>query len=168
MDLIFELGRPGGWDRDEQGTRGRLLEILRTEGPLAVAERLAAEVHGIYRPQGVCVDDRHYEVVLREMIGRLQVTDPGDTGLEAGQIVSTDLLAAANAATAGRAATAEPTIVGVTEAAVSTCDFIAAAASHGGLPALARAAARKQTVPLCTIRHAAAFGMGPRRTYRHS
>jgi len=89
---------------------------------------------------------------------RPRVTDPGDTGLACGEIVGAAQLHAANAAATGRKAAAEPTIVGVSEAACATLDFIAAASSYGGAAALAKAAARKQKLPLHGIRSCTAFG----------
>jgi DNA-directed RNA polymerase subunit beta' len=156
LEQLFEAG--GVPDQGEPEQREALLQMLRTDGAAATAEHLAAEVHRVYRRQGVRIDDRHLEIVLREMLSRLRVTDAGDTALEPGDLVSAAQLAAANSATAARAATAEPTVVGVTEAAVSTADFIAAAAAHGGASALARAAAGKQQVPLRHIRNCTAFG----------
>ena len=99
-----------------------------------------------------------YIHVLQQMLNRLRVTAPGDTLLDQGQVVSRAQLDSANSAADGAPAAAEPTIVGVSRAAVSTIDFIAAAASYGGIPTLAVAAAGKQRTQLTTTRHAAVFG----------
>ncbi|HUT01370.1 MAG TPA: hypothetical protein VM031_02865, partial [Phycisphaerae bacterium] len=155
LEQLLEAGRPFG--RVESGERRALVELLGDRGAAAVAEAILAGIHRVYRRQGVRIDDRHLEVVLREMLGRLRVTDPGETDLVGGELVTAGQLEAANRA-AGRDASAEPTVVGVTEAAASTGDFLVAASSYGGLPAFARAAARKQKLALRGIRSCTAFG----------
>ena len=156
LDELFEAGAAPG--NAASATAQRLLDMFEQDGPLATAEYLIAKMHEVYRQQGVRIDDRHYEVVLRQMLGRLRVTDPGDTQLQIGELVSTAQLEAANSATTGTPASAAPTIVGVSQAAVATTDFIAAGASYGGIPALARAAAGKQRIELTAVRNCTAFG----------
>jgi DNA-directed RNA polymerase subunit beta' len=107
----------------------------------------------------ISIDDRHFEVIIRQMLDKLRVTAVGDTGLQVGELVSASQLEAANAALGeGERAAAESTIVGVTDAASATEDFVAAATTHGGVPALARAAARKQSVALTGVRSCTTFG----------
>lgn len=157
LDGLFEAGRsPGG---DIADTRAAFEERLLRDGAAATAEHLLVEVARIYRLQGVHIDDRHFEVIIRQMLDKLRVTAAGDTGLYVGEIVSATQLEAANAEVGGgQLAAAEPTIVGVTEAASATGDFVAAGTTHGGVPALARAAARKQRVELDGVRSCTAFG----------
>ncbi len=156
LDHIFEAGRRPRHHDDN--ARQRLQEMLAGQDAAAVAEHLLAEIHQTYRRQGVRVDDKHAEVILRQMLDKLRVTDPGDTWLSTGELIPAAGLAVANAAATGRAATAEPAIVGITEAAACTADFLAAAAVYGGAAGLANAAARKMTMPLQGIRSRTILG----------
>jgi len=156
LDELFEAGKnPGGEESEE---RENLDKMLRREGVLATAEYLLVEMLRIYRGQGVLIDDRHFEVVLRQMLDKVRIKAAGDTDLEVDEITSAAQLEAANSAASGKAASGEPVILGVTEAAALTQDFIAAATSFGGVPALARAAARKQRVELDGIRSCTVLG----------
>ncbi|MFQ5592399.1 MAG: hypothetical protein ACE5HE_14660, partial [Phycisphaerae bacterium] len=121
LDELFEAGRPPG--EEESELRQQLDDMVRAQGTIAAADYLLAEIHRVYRPQGVRLDDRHCEIVVCQMLNKLQITDPGDTMFDKDEIVSPTQLAAANSATTGKHASAEPTIVGVTEAATATDDF---------------------------------------------
>ena len=157
LDELFEAGRRPG--REDADTRVSFEERLSQDGAAATAEYLLVEMLRIYRLQGVHIDDRHFEVIIRQMLDKLRVTAVGDTGLQVGELVSASQLEAANAALGeGERAAAESTIVGVTDAASATEDFVAAATTHGGVPALARAAARKQSVALTGVRNCTTFG----------
>ncbi|MEW6753272.1 MAG: hypothetical protein AB1505_20170 [Candidatus Latescibacterota bacterium] len=161
LDELFEAGRRPG--RPESAERAALEEELRTGGRQAVAEGLLAQVQRIYRQQGITVDDRHLEVVLRQMLGSLRVTDPGDTALTAGEVVTAAQLVTASAAAttgarAGRPAQAEPVVLGVSEVATLTQGFLAAAVSYDGVPALARAAARRESIMLDGVRACTLLG----------
>jgi DNA-directed RNA polymerase subunit beta' len=155
LEQLLDAGRPPG--RETTDLRDELVERLRGGGRLDTAEYLLAETHAVYREQGVRIDDSHIEIVLREMLGRLRVTDPGETDLLAGELLTPARLAEANARATGAAAQAEPVVVGVSEAAASSGDFLAAATAYGGIPSLALAAARAERLPLTTLRHALAF-----------
>ena len=156
LDELFEAGaRPG---QEISPERQILEEKLRREGVTATAEYLLEEMRQVYRLQAVLVDDKHFEVVLRQMLDKVRIAAAGDAGLEVDEIVGAAQLEAANAASSGKPASAEPVIVGVTEAASLAQDFIAAAISFGGIPALARAASRGQRVELAGIRSCTAFG----------
>ena len=160
LNELFEAGAAPGCEPSAE--QQHLVEMMDAAGPVATSEHLLGQVHQVYRLQGVRIDDRHFEIVLQQMLNRLRVTDPGDTLLDPGQVVSRGQLESANAAASGAPAVSEPAIVGVSQAAASTEDFIAAAASYGGIPTLARAAACGQRTQLTTTRHAAAFcKLGP-------
>ena len=157
LDELFEAGRSPVGDRAD--ARAAFEERLLRDGAAATAEQMLVEMARIYRLQGVLVDDRHFEVIIRQMLDKLRVTAAGDTGLQVGELVSAPQLEAANADVGGgESAAAEPTVVGVTEAASATGDFVAAGTTHGGVPALARAAARKQRVELDGVRSCTTFG----------
>lgn len=112
----------------------------------------------VYRQQGVRIDDRHFELVLQQMLSRLPVTDPGDTALTPNELVSRAQVDNANAGVDGRAASVVPVVVGVSEAAAAAGDFIAAATAYNGVPSMAKAAARSAGVELKNIRNCAATG----------
>ncbi|MBI2506054.1 MAG: hypothetical protein HYW07_22800 [Candidatus Latescibacteria bacterium] len=156
LDELFEAGRCPGQEESEE--RAALDELLRREGVPTAAEYLLREMAEIYRRQGVLVDDRHFEVVLRQMLGQVRVASGGDTGLETGAITSAAHLEAANAAAAGEPALGEPVVLGVTEVAVLAQDFLAAGIAYGGIPALAAAAAVKAKVALNGVRSCTLFG----------
>ena len=156
LDELFEAGKCPG--REASAEREVLEEMLRHKGALATAEYLLTEMAETYRMQGVRIDDRHFEVILRQMLNKVHIATAGDTGLEVGAIISAAQLEAANSARSGKPASGEPVILGVTEAASLEQDFIAAATSFGGIPALARAAAQKQKMDLDGVRSCTLFG----------
>src|SRR5699024_839643 len=57
------------------------IDILDIEGPTAVYEYLLNGIQEVYRSQGITINDKHVEVIISQMLGRVQVTDPGDTNL---------------------------------------------------------------------------------------
>jgi DNA-directed RNA polymerase subunit beta' len=128
---------------------------LDEHGPVATALALIAEAQFIYRQQGVVINDKHYEVVLREMLGTVEVTDPGDTGFYPTQRVSRAALRAENervAAAGQRPAAVRPLISGVMEAGQSSDSFLAAASSYHTISVLAEVALRRATDDLDGMR----------------
>ena len=65
-------------------------DILRIKGPSAVQQYLVNEVQEVYRLQGVKINDKHFEVVVRQMMRKVQIEDPGDTNFLEGQLVHKD------------------------------------------------------------------------------
>jgi len=156
LDELFEAGRrPGGSASDE---RENLEAMLAAEGVLATAAYLMGEMVGIYRLQGVLIDDRHFEVIIRQMLDKVRITSAGDTDLEEGEIATVARLEAANSDVSGAGASEQPVVLGVSEVARATQDLIAAGTSYGGIPALARAAVRRQKTELNGIRSSTIFG----------
>jgi DNA-directed RNA polymerase subunit beta' len=91
--------QPG--DRVEAGaplTDGAIdpIDLLEAAGPGAVQDFLLTEVRGIYRHHGLEIDDRHFEVILAQMLRKVRVQTPGDTDLLPGQLVDRCALEAAN------------------------------------------------------------------------
>ncbi len=64
-------------------------DILRIKGPSAVQQYLVNEIQEVYRLQGVKINDKHFEVVVRQMMRKVQIEDPGDTNFLEGQLVHT-------------------------------------------------------------------------------
>lgn len=107
-----------------------LHDILRTKGEKFLAAYLVDEIQEVYRFQGVGIDDKHIEVIVRQMLRKVTVTDPGGTSFLVGEQVDKAEFKAENqkVLSEGRApATAEPLVLGITQASLTTSSFISAA-----------------------------------------
>ncbi len=105
-------------------------DILRILGIEKLAHYLIKEVQAVYRLQGVRINDKHIEVIVRQMMQKQEVTDAGDTTLLVGEQVDADTLEAENKkalANGGREAKAMPILLGITKASLQTKSFISAA-----------------------------------------
>ncbi|MEL6829478.1 MAG: DNA-directed RNA polymerase subunit beta', partial [Pseudomonadota bacterium] len=108
-------------------------DILATLGIEALANYLVDEVQKVYRLQGVPINDKHIEVIVRQMLQKMEVTDPGTTTLIKGEHVDLLELEEANDAVRRsrkqdqREATATPVLLGITKASLQTRSFISAA-----------------------------------------
>ena len=116
----------------EQLTEGSLNphDVLRIQGADAVQLYLTDEVQRVYRSQGVNINDRHIEVIVRQMMRRVRVTDPGDTELLEDELLdSNDYLRLVEMLVAeGKTPPkVESVLLGVTKASLSTDSFLAAA-----------------------------------------
>lgn len=105
-------------------------DILHKLGIEALAHYLIKEVQAVYRLQGVRINDKHIEVIVRQMMQKLEVTDPGDTTLLAGEQIEKEELILENEKalkSGGREAKAAPVLLGITKASLQTSSFISAA-----------------------------------------
>ncbi|GAB4478113.1 MAG: DNA-directed RNA polymerase subunit beta' [Burkholderiaceae bacterium] len=105
-------------------------DILRLLGVEALARYIVDEVQDVYRLQGVKINDKHIEVIVRQMLRRVQVTEPGDTPFITGEQVERSELLDENdkAINAGkRPALYDNILLGITKASLSTDSFISAA-----------------------------------------
>ena len=105
-------------------------DILRVLGVEALANYMIEEVQDVYRLQGVKINDKHIEVIVRQMLQKLEVIDSGDTTLLQGEHIERFDLEEANArarARNRREARAEPILLGITKASLQTRSFISAA-----------------------------------------
>ena len=105
-------------------------DILRILGRESVQQYLLEEVQKVYRSQGVNINDKHIEVIVRQMLRRVRVDRPGDTDMLPGELVDRVTYEDANAkvlAEGGEPAMASPALLGVTRASLSTDSFLAAA-----------------------------------------
>ncbi len=107
-------------------------DILEVMGVEALAEYLVDEVQGVYRLQGVPINDKHIEVIVRQMLQKVEVVDPGDTSMiRAEQLDKIEFnkrnaeLLAENSK--GRPAEGKPVLLGITKASLQTRSFISAA-----------------------------------------
>ncbi len=105
-------------------------DILRVMGNEKVQVYLVEEVQKVYRAQGVSINDKHIEIVVRQMLRKVRVDDPGDADLLPGALLDRFAFEQANAkvvSEGGEPATAEPVLLGVTKASLNTESFLAAA-----------------------------------------
>jgi DNA-directed RNA polymerase subunit beta' len=105
-------------------------DILSIKGEVALARYLVDEVQEVYRLQGVRINDKHIEVIVRQMMRRVKVVNIGDTDFITEEQVDRQKFEEANKAViekGGKPATAEPLILGITKASLSTDSFISAA-----------------------------------------
>jgi DNA-directed RNA polymerase subunit beta' len=105
-------------------------DILNIKGEIALARYLVDEVQEVYRLQGVRINDKHIEVIVRQMMRRVKVMESGDTDFIAEEQVDRVRFEEANRAVIEKGknpAVAEPLILGITKASLSTDSFISAA-----------------------------------------
>jgi DNA-directed RNA polymerase subunit beta' len=105
-------------------------DILRVLGVEALANYLVNEIQDVYRLQGVKINDKHIEVIVRQMLQKVEIVDPGDTTFLLGETVERIEFEIENEkriAAKERPARAEPVLQGITKASLQTTSFISAA-----------------------------------------
>ncbi len=105
-------------------------DILRVLGVEKLAEYLVKEVQDVYRLQGVKINDKHIEVIVSQMLRKVEVTVPGDTTFLVGEQVDRDVFELENEKVIkedGVPAQADPVLLGITKASLQTKSFISAA-----------------------------------------
>jgi DNA-directed RNA polymerase subunit beta' len=105
-------------------------DILAIKGVEELANYLVNEIQEVYRLQGVTINDKHIEVIVRQMLQKIEVNDPGDTELLKGEQVDRIDFEDINAtleANGGKPATGQPVLLGITKASLQTRSFISAA-----------------------------------------
>ena len=120
----------------------RLLEVRDT---LSVETYLLAEVQKVYRSQGVEIGDKHVEVMVRQMLHKVRIMDPGDTDLLPGTLMDIADFTDANkdvVISGGIPATARPVLMGITKASLETNSFLSAASFQETTRVLTDAAIR--------------------------
>ncbi len=136
-------------------------DVLRIIGPEAVQSYLVEEVQKVYRSQGVNINDKHIEVIIRQMLRKVRVDTPGDTGFLPGELVDRFRYEEANAkvlAEGGEPATAVPILLGVTKASLSTESFLAAASFQETTRVLTEAAISGMTDRLLGLKENVIIG----------
>ena len=118
-------------------------DILRVLGEKELASFLVDEIQEVYRLQGVKINDKHIEVIVRQMLRRVRVVDPGDTSLLPDEAVEKSRFEEINERAAQkdlRPALAEPLLLGITKASLSTESWISAASFQETTKVLTEAA----------------------------
>ncbi|MDP6522928.1 MAG: DNA-directed RNA polymerase subunit beta' [Kiritimatiellia bacterium] len=118
--------------KGQQLTEGPIVpqEILEVCGPQELQEYLVNEVQQVYRLQGVEINDKHIETIVRQMLRKIKITDPGDTDFLWGEQVTKQRFIDMNEmamAEGKRPAEATPALLGITKASLETDSFISAA-----------------------------------------
>src|SRR5881394_89218 len=120
-------------------------DILRIKGPRAVQEYLLNEVQEVYRLQGVKINDKHIGVIVRQMLQKVKVVEPGDTEFLEGENVDKLVFSEINERAVkkgGKPSTREPLLLGITKASLTTQSFISAASFQETTRVLTDAAIR--------------------------
>jgi len=142
-------------------------EILTVSGELAVQDYIIKEVQRVYRTQGVDINDKHIEVIVRQMMRKVRIEDGGDTDLIPGVHVEKTELMRANAEVARRAeeegrepkfATSQPVLLGITKASLVTESFMSAASFQETTRVLTEAAIKGKVDPLAGLKENVIIG----------
>lgn len=126
-------------------------DILRLRGVSALANYIVNEVQEVYRLQGVKINDKHIETIVRQMLRKAIITNPGETELLEGEMMELSEVLAANAKARAEGkipATYERQLLGITKASLSTESFISAASFQETTRVLTEAAVQGKQDPL--------------------
>jgi DNA-directed RNA polymerase subunit beta' len=130
-------------------------DILRVLGKESVQQYLVDEVQKVYRSQGVNINNKHIEVIAHQMMNKVRVDSSGDTELIVGELVNKSYYEDINAkvlAEGGEPATAEPVLMGITRASLSTDSWLAAASFQETTRVLTEAAVYGKTDELTGLK----------------
>ncbi|GAW99275.1 DNA-directed RNA polymerase subunit beta' [Secundilactobacillus mixtipabuli] len=136
-------------------------ELIRVRDVLSTENYLLSEVQKTYRMQGVAVLDKHVEIMVRQMLRKVRIMDPGDTDVLPGTLMDIDDFRDHNYKTlvnGGTPATARPVILGITKAALETNSFLSAASFQETTRVLTDAAIRGKNDPLVGLKENVIIG----------
>ena len=122
-------------------------EILEVCGPQELQEHLVSEVQEVYRLQGVTINDKHIEIIVRQMLRKVRITEPGDTSFLWGEQIEKLDFEAENERVekmGGKPAEASPVLLGITKASLETDSFLSAASFQDTTRVLTEAATRSK------------------------
>ncbi|NLD86997.1 MAG: DNA-directed RNA polymerase subunit beta', partial [Clostridiales bacterium] len=153
----------------EELTEGALdpHDVLRVKGVSAVHDYLISEVQKVYRGQSVDINDKHIEVIIRQMMRKIRVEDSGSTDLLTGAIVDVNEFKSKNANIEERIKTGEtdiypatgsPVILGITRASLATESFLSAASFQETTRVLTEAAIKSKVDPLIGLKENVIIG----------
>ena len=130
-------------------------DILRSQGRAGVQQYLVREVQKVYRSQGVDINDKHIEIIVRQMMRKVKVEDPGDTELLPGGLYDKHEFEEENRrveAAGRRPAVAKPMLLGITKASLATECFLSAASFQETTRVLTDAAIKGKVDPLVGLK----------------
>ncbi len=142
-------------------------DILRVLDPRAVHDYLIKEVQKVYRQQGVDINDKHIEVIVRQMMRKVKVEDAGDAKVLPGSVIdllefedyNNEVQARIDAGEEGlRLATCSPTLMGITKASLATESFLSAASFQETTRVLTEAAIKGKIDPLLGLKENVIIG----------
>ena len=136
-------------------------EILAIKGPEGVHEYLVQEIQKVYRNQGVDINDKHIEVIARQMLKKVRVEDNGDSNLLPGSLVDINELEEINKeleAEGKRPAEGKRILLGITKAALATDSFLSAASFQETTKVLTEAAIKGKTDELIGLKENVIIG----------
>jgi DNA-directed RNA polymerase subunit beta' len=122
-------------------------EILEVCGPQELQEHLVSEVQEVYRLQGVTINDKHVEIIVRQMLRKVRITEPGDTQFLWGEQIDKLEFEEENERVekkGGKPAEASPVLLGITKASLETDSFLSAASFQDTTRVLTEAATRSK------------------------
>lgn len=135
--------------------------ILRILGIDETQHYLLGEVQTVYRSQGVNISDKHFELIVRKMLSKVQITRSGDTNLLPGELVDRLALRAINEqiiAEGGTVASSQNVLLGITKAALNTDSFLSASSFQHTIKVLAGAAIEGKEDPLVGLKENVIIG----------
>jgi DNA-directed RNA polymerase subunit beta' len=136
-------------------------EVLRILGPRAVQLHLVHEVQEVYRSQGVSIHDKHIEIIVRQMLKRVNILESGDTELLPGDLVERPLFEEVNrtvVAEGGTPAAGRPVLMGITKASLATESWLSAASFQETTRVLTEAAMHAKSDPLLGLKENVIIG----------
>jgi len=136
-------------------------DIIKVVGVTGVQNYIIEEVQKVYNMQGVKINDRHIEVIVRQMLRKIKVEDAGDTALLPGSMVDITTFNAENEAAAAegkKEATGSRTLLGITKASLATESFLSAASFQETTRVLTEAAIKSKRDPLLGLKENVIIG----------
>jgi DNA-directed RNA polymerase subunit beta' len=136
-------------------------EKLRVEGVQALQMHLVEEVQNVYRSQGVTIHDKHIELIIRQMLRKVHIIEPGETEFLPGELVDRKRFEEKNAEVVeggGEPASARPILMGITKASLATDSWLAAASFQETTRVLTEAAISAKSDPLLGLKENVIIG----------
>jgi len=136
-------------------------EVLRILGPRAVQLHLVHEVQEVYRSQGVSIHDKHIEIIVRQMLKRVNILEAGDTSLLQGDLVERPIFERTNrgvVAEGGTPAAGRPVLMGITKASLATESWLSAASFQETTRVLTEAAMHRKSDSLLGLKENVILG----------
>jgi DNA-directed RNA polymerase subunit beta' len=136
-------------------------QVLRILGPRQTQIHLVTEIQEVYRSQGVSIHDKHIEIIVRQMLKRITVLEPGDTELLPGELVERNRFESENrrvVQTGGKAASGRPELMGITKASLATESWLSAASFQETTRVLTDAALSEKSDPLLGLKENVIIG----------
>jgi DNA-directed RNA polymerase subunit beta' len=136
-------------------------EILEYKGENALQQYLVQEVQKVYRSQGVDINDKHIETIVRSMMRKVKIVDGGDTRMLPGQLIESSVFAEENekmSAESKKIAEGKPVLLGVTKASLATESFLSAASFQETTRVLTDAAIKGKHDPLLGLKENVIIG----------